>query len=489
MRIFSLFAITIFVTVTQTSVASAQGYSVVPIAAPPEATNVTPLDLNERLDVVGLANTAQGTRSFAWNPAGGFRWLPLTARWVDQAGVFYGSREVNGLSIVTRLVGESFVDLPQPPGDTLLNLLTVTDNGIVLAEGRNTRWALVGNQFYDVTALTGAVIFAVNDQGVLGGSKDGRAYLRSPDGWSFQPIADTSWVALLGPSGHFACPPIVFHLGMLATPSYFGAPDGRVWTVAGYAPPFYQFTAISADGALIGAHRSTLGGEPTPFIYRDGFETDLNTLIAASWRVSVPYAINHSGYIVATGAGGAALLVPATLTAPTGLVFQVSGNEVRLRWNAVAPGAEYILEAGSTSGAADFYAGSVGATTSLSATVPNGRYYVRVRARSANGLLTPPSNEAIIDVGSPGLPSAPTGLVYSVSGRTVAVHWQASRGATEYFVEAGTVPGGVNVYYGSVGAQLGISGTVAPGRYYVRVRALNAVGVSAPSVELVIDVP
>jgi hypothetical protein len=45
------------------------------------------------------------------------------------------------------------------------------------------------------------------------------------------------------------------------------------------------------------------------------------------------------------------------------------------------------------------------------------------------------------------------------------------------------------VYYGSVGAQLGISGTVAPGRYYVRVRALNAVGVSAPSVELVIDVP
>jgi hypothetical protein len=80
-------------------------------------------------------------------------------------------------------------------------------------------------------------------------------------------------------------------------------------------------------------------------------------------------------------------------------------------------------------------------------------------------------------------------LTFAVSGSVVTLQWQAVAGAIEYIVEAGSAPGFANIFNGSVGSATTISTAAPPGRYYVRVRARSAAGVSAPSAEVTIDVP
>lgn len=87
------------------------------------------------------------------------------------------------------------------------------------------------------------------------------------------------------------------------------------------------------------------------------------------------------------------------------------------------------------------------------------------------------------------LPYAPQDVVASVNERHVLVAWKPSAGATEYLVEAGSGPGLSDFFRGSSASQTSIAGVVPAGRYYVRIRARNLAGVSAPSTELVIDVP
>ncbi|HUE89593.1 MAG TPA: FG-GAP-like repeat-containing protein [Vicinamibacterales bacterium] len=91
---------------------------------------------------------------------------------------------------------------------------------------------------------------------------------------------------------------------------------------------------------------------------------------------------------------------PACPAAPSGLAFAVSDAHVTLTWQ--PPGGEtplaYIIEAGSSAGAADLAILDTGApATSLSAVAPPGTYYVRVRGRNACGAGAA-SNEVVIDV-------------------------------------------------------------------------------------------
>jgi enediyne biosynthesis protein E4 len=109
----------------------------------------------------------------------------------------------------------------------------------------------------------------------------------------------------------------------------------------------------------------------------------------------------------AAGAGSASNEVVVTVpsgcaaNAPGTLSFTKSGSFVTLNWGAPTGGATpvaYVLEVGSGPGAANllvFDTGSV--ATTLSASAPPGRYYVRVRARTSCG-SGPPSNEVVIDV-------------------------------------------------------------------------------------------
>lgn len=182
------------------------------------------------------------------------------------------------------------------------------------------------------------------------------------------------------------------------------------------------------------------------------------------------------------------------LSAPINLSSQVTGNTVTLSWTApTGTPTAYILEAGSGAGSANLANFSTGspATTFTAANVPQGTYFVRVRALDSTLVAGPPSNEVVIVVGGCAAPGAPSGLVLTLnSGGTIALRWDAAAGApTSYILEAGTAPGLSNLASADIGAVTTFtSAGVAPGTYYLRVRARNACGLSGPSNELLIVV-
>lgn len=90
-------------------------------------------------------------------------------------------------------------------------------------------------------------------------------------------------------------------------------------------------------------------------------------------------------------------------------------------------------------------------------------------------------------------PQAPVLAPAVVAGNTVTLSWTlpaASTAVTGYRLEAGSQPGLADILTSSLSPtpSFGAAGVPA-GRYYVRIRALNDNGVSAPSNEAVVDVP
>ena len=91
-------------------------------------------------------------------------------------------------------------------------------------------------------------------------------------------------------------------------------------------------------------------------------------------------------------------------------------------------------------------------------------------------------------------PLAPVALVGAVTGSAVTLTWAAPTrpaAVTSYVLEVGSAPGLNDIFTGlDVGRQSSFAATgVPPGRYYVRVRAGNYAGLSAPSNEVMVQVP
>ena len=183
---------------------------------------------------------------------------------------------------------------------------------------------------------------------------------------------------------------------------------------------------------------------------------------------------------------------------PTNLVGVVSGNTVSLTWQAPAIGqpVTYVVEAALSPGGAVVANLTVVANTINVPSVPNGVYYVRVRALDLSG-PSEPSNEVIIVVPGGGggscttAPNAPQGLFGSTLGTIVLLNWNAPVGgcpATQYAVQAGSGPGLSNITVANVGALTGLTSNAPVGTYYIRVVSLNAFGGSIPSTEIVLNV-
>ena len=170
----------------------------------------------------------------------------------------------------------------------------------------------------------------------------------------------------------------------------------------------------------------------------------------------------------------------------TGVVAATSGNTVTLSWPAVAGATTYLIEAGSSVGAQDLGRLELDAsTTTLTLPVPDGRYYVRVRARSSAGASSV-SDDLVIVVG-PGActapPAPPPALHAETAGSRVRLEWQLPPGTVlGTIVEASVDVGGSYIEVARVpAATLQFDAEVPPGSYVARVRATNACGVSAPS--------
>lgn len=197
------------------------------------------------------------------------------------------------------------------------------------------------------------------------------------------------------------------------------------------------------------------------------------------------------------------LLIPATLGAvvpgtPQDLSVNVSGNTVTLAWNAPSTGGAptgYVINASLSPGGSLVASLPVSNTSVLLNDVPNGVYYVHVRAVNIDG-TSGPSNEIIVAVpsGSGGCtsrPNAPTNPAATVAGNLVTLSWSAPLGgcaATTYAVQAGSAAGLSDIAVLNVGAATSLSVSAPSGTYYVRIVAMNAFGGSVGSVEIVVTV-
>jgi glucose/arabinose dehydrogenase len=217
------------------------------------------------------------------------------------------------------------------------------------------------------------------------------------------------------------------------------------------------------------------------------------------------FGVDGSGELLfADYAGGRILkIVPAGLPpplAPANLRSTVLNDDVTLEWNAPSSGsapAHYVVEAGSEPGANDLGTlATAGPTTELTvADVPDGTYFVRVRAANAAG-PGPASNEIGVTVGQGppcgAPPGAPASLEATKAGTTVSLTWSGPAGPApvSYLIEVGTTAGGSEIgIFDTGGSITNATGTLAAGRYFIRVRARNTCGAGPASNEVVVDLP
>jgi Astacin (Peptidase family M12A) len=185
---------------------------------------------------------------------------------------------------------------------------------------------------------------------------------------------------------------------------------------------------------------------------------------------------------------------PAVPAAPIGMAATVAGSVITFGWQPPSGSTvtSYVLEAGTATGLSNLATLPLGAaTTFVTPPVPNGSYYVRVRAQNASG-TGPASNEVRAIVGQP--PPGPPTLTGSGSpGGNVSLSWSApTSGAavTGYELHAGTAPGLSDIVVIPLPAVQTVlaTGGVPAGVYYVRVVATSASGLGTFSNEVALAV-
>lgn len=228
-------------------------------------------------------------------------------------------------------------------------------------------------------------------------------------------------------------------------------------------------------------HTSELGG---PFQCIGAFARDPNGEL---YFMDFGYSASNTGRVFRIENGATA--PPST---PVNISTAVQGNRVTITWMPAASGSaptSYLVEAGTTLGATNVGTFAVTGTTLAADGVPPGGYYVRIRARNANGTSAPTGDYGIaVGCSFPVAPQTPTA---TVAGQTVTLGWTVASGTARTILEAGQASGFVmplvSLPFDAPQAGVAFPG-VPPGTYYVRTRAANACGTSAPSAERVVVV-
>jgi fibronectin type III domain protein len=139
--------------------------------------------------------------------------------------------------------------------------------------------------------------------------------------------------------------------------------------------------------------------------------------------------------------------------APGNLAATVSSTTLTLTWTSSPGATSYIIEAGTGAGLANITSFNTGGpgTSFTVPNVPNGTFYVRVRARNADG-TSGPSNEVTFTIGggnsctSP--PNAPTNVTSALNEPLVTITWDAPVGGCpveSYIIIGGTFEGSNNL--------------------------------------------
>lgn len=278
---------------------------------------------------------------------------------------------------------------------------------------------------------------------------------------------------------------------------------------AGSQPGAPQGPSAAVNGNVVTIQWSvpSAGGLPTHYLIVAGSASGSANLgthnVGAVTSISVPLPAGHyfARIIAANGAGQgpqseevsfavAGVVLPG---APRSVGATSGGSVVTLSWlppDTGGPVSGYMVRAGTTSGVADLFSGSVGPATVVSAALQPGTYFMSVAAQNVAG-TGPYSTETSVSVAntcSP--PGAPSNLRAQVTGGFLGFLWTPPAvGSPIYIVEAGTAAGlsDLGRFVHSTTPAVGFA-NVPPGTYFVRVRSRTACGDSSPSNEVSVTI-
>jgi glucose/arabinose dehydrogenase len=275
---------------------------------------------------------------------------------------------------------------------------------------------------------------------------------------------------------------------------------GYVYRGAGLGA-FYQgryFYADCAAGRIWSVGLTLVAGEAVPEDNRDH-----TAELGGPFNCVASFARDSAGELYfmdfdvtnpAAGTGRVFKISAASLSAPgppSGLAANVQGNSVALTWAAPTTGGAptgYVLQAGYTPGGTEIGSIPSASTGLFFASVPNGQYYVRVLSVNGAG-ASAPTADLPLNVGCAGPPVAPTSLNTTVTGSVVGVNWNVEPGTARTVLEVGYAPGATTLTFSFNAPTAGLTTNAPANTYFVRARAVNACGQSAPSIERTIVVP
>ena len=253
----------------------------------------------------------------------------------------------------------------------------------------------------------------------------------------------------------------------------------------------------NADGLTAG-YRVMVGTIPGVYVAQS--DVGMQTSLALDLPLGQVYYVAVCAYTV-TGllgpsSGEVAIDLADPPAAPTDFRASVNGSQATLAWGP-PPGAslptQYLLTVGRAPGAADVVSRyPLGLVSSVSGGLPQGHYYARIQA---SNILGPGqySPEISFQINSSYGPASPVGLSATWQGTVAILSWSAPPGAvggdapSTYLLEAGRASGSSDVAAFNVGNLTSYATDVPLGTYYVRVRGVNALGVSGPSNEIVVQ--
>jgi predicted phage tail protein len=180
--------------------------------------------------------------------------------------------------------------------------------------------------------------------------------------------------------------------------------------------------------------------------------------------------------------------VPPPPSAPANLLGLIHGDRAFLSWTPTAyGGAATAFQINVTGNVTDSFVISGPTETFAVSGVPPGNYAVSVVALNPQG-VSPPSPTIALQVPSPcAAPQAPTNVQVMQIERVLSVLWDppvAGSAITHYAVRVSGAAQGVLQTIARA-----VSQEVSPGRYTVRVTAVNSCGVGVSSPERTVIVP
>lgn len=369
-----------------------------------------------------------------------------------------------------------------------INRIAVLPNAIMLTGAFDSVNGAVRLGVAAVDPVTGATTSWAPQLGAAGGGF-GTRIIVDPDmtiiGGGRIQLADellNGLALFIEPTAQLPLPPVQFTgrstgstIDLQWTPSVLAAPATSYTLEAGTAPGRSDLARLGVGN---GTTFTASGVPPGRYFLRI--------------RATTPLGTSGPSRELALIVGNATCSIPPL--PPGNGAAAIAGNLVTLSW-APPPGEapqSYLLTAGSVPGHTDIASVDVGgATVYTVASVPPGAYYLRVAAVNACG-VSAPSAEWMANVGGvPTVPLPPLNLQSSSTGGTVTLTWTPPPLSTvlDYRLEAGTQPGSSNAAVLTTTAPTFSASGVPTGTYYLRVRAVNGVGASAPSNELVLIVP